>query len=90
MSLEINGINNYNPFYAKPVKEREANPVYGGNNFFVNPGAELTGVVNGLGINIPKNHSYTSDVDGTQVSMGLDGVGLAHRNPNEYGLHLIA
>lgn len=37
----INAINgyqqNYNYFQAKPVQEREAKPVYGGENFFVNP-----------------------------------------------------
>ena len=34
----INGYeNNYNYFQAKPVKEREARPIYGGDNFFVNP-----------------------------------------------------
>ena len=35
----INGYyQNYNYFQAKPVNEREARPVYGGdNNFFVNP-----------------------------------------------------
>ena len=34
----INGYEqNYNYFQAKPVTEREARPVYGGdNNFFVN------------------------------------------------------
>ena len=37
----INGYEqNYNYFQAKPVTEREARPVYGGdNNFFVNPPA---------------------------------------------------
>lgn len=85
----IDAISNYNFFKAKPVGERGANPIYGGNNFFVNPGKELTGITNGFGISIPQNHSYTTDVDGTQVAMGQDGVGLAHRNPNEYNLHLI-
>ena len=86
----VNGLeNNYNFFQAPQVKERGANPVYGGENFFVNPGTEITGFTNGLGISIPENHSYTTDVDGTRVSMGLDGVGLAHRNPSEYTLHLI-
>ena len=86
----INGLENgYNFFQAPRVKERGANPIYGGNNFFVNPGAELTGITNGFGISIPQNHSYTTDVDGTQVALGQDAVGLAHRNPAEYKLHLI-
>ncbi len=36
MVAPING-QYYNYFQAKPVTEREAKPVYGGNNFFVNP-----------------------------------------------------
>ena len=31
-----------------------------------------------------------TDIDGTRVAMGQDGVGLAHRNSAEYGFHLIA
>ena len=86
MSLGINAIQN---FFTKPVNEREAGNT-GRVNFFVNPGTEVSGVSNGYGISIPKNHSYTTDTDGTQVAMGQDGVGLAHRNPEEYGLHVIA
>ena len=88
----VAGINAIQNFFTKPVTEREAGGAgrVGGNNFFVNPGTELTGVTNGFGISIPKNHSYTTDTDGTRVAMGQDGVGLAHRNPNEYGLHVIA
>ena len=37
MSLEINGVQNYNYFQPKPVDERNARPVWGGENFFVNP-----------------------------------------------------
>jgi hypothetical protein len=38
MSLEVNGIQNYNYFQPKPVDERNASPVWGGdNNFFVHP-----------------------------------------------------
>ena len=90
MVAGINGFEKFNFFQAKPVNERGANPVYGGNNFFVNPGAELTGITNGLGITIPQNHSYTTDVDGTKVALGQDGVGLAHRNASEFSLHVIA
>ena len=90
MGLGIDAIQKFNLFNTKPVTEREGSSRVGGNNFFVNPGTELTGVTNGFGINIPKNHSYTTDVDGTRVAMGQDGVGLAHRNPEEYGLHVIA
>ena len=42
MALEINGIQNYNYF---PVDERNARPVYGGENFFVNPRPEITSYV---------------------------------------------
>jgi len=45
---------------------------------------------NEYGISIPENHSYTTDESGTKVSLGQDGVGLAHKNPNEYKFHLIA
>ena len=45
---------------------------------------------NQFGISIPQNHSYTSDESGNKISVGQDGVGLAHRNPDEFGLHLIA
>ena len=59
----------------------------------VNPtrvaGVQPTG--NEYGISIPTNHSYTTSEDGaTKISMGQDGIGLAHRNPDEYGFHLIA
>ena len=37
MSLEVNGIQNYNYFQPKPADERNARPVWGGENFFVNP-----------------------------------------------------
>jgi hypothetical protein len=50
--------------------------------------AETTG--NQFGISIPQNHSYTNDENGNKISLGLDGVGLAHKNPNDYKLHLIA
>ena len=57
----------------------------------VNPtrvaGVETT---NPYGISIPQNHSYTTDESGNQVALGQDGVGLAHRNSDEFNLHLIA
>ena len=45
---------------------------------------------NQYGISIPQNHSYTNDENGNKISLGLDGVGLAHKNPKDYNLHLIA
>jgi hypothetical protein len=42
------------------------------------------------GINIPQNHSYALGENGDKVATGQDGVGLAHRDPNEFKLHLIA
>ena len=91
MGLGIDAIQKFNLFNTKPVQEREAGGAgrIGGNNFFVNPGTELTVVTNGYGISIPKNHSYTTDTDGKRVAMGQDGVGLAHRNPEEYQFHAI-
>lgn len=31
------------------------------------------------GISIPTQHSYVNDENGNKISMGQDGVGLAHR-----------
>ena len=45
---------------------------------------------NEYGIAIPQNHSYTLGVNGDKIATGQDGVGLAHRDPNEFKLHLIA
>lgn len=45
---------------------------------------------NEYGISIPRNHSYTTDETGSRVALGQDGVGLAHKNPEEYNFHLIA
>ena len=45
---------------------------------------------NPYGISIPQNHSYTQSENGDKIATGQDGVGLAHRNPNEFNLHLIA
>lgn len=50
--------------------------------------AETTG--NQFGISIPQNHSYTNDENGNRISLGLDGVGLAHKDPKDFNLHLIA
>lgn len=46
-------------------------------------------VNNQYGISIPKNHSFTTDENGNKISLGQDGVGLAHRNSDEFKLHLI-
>lgn len=40
---------------------------------------------NEYNISIPQNHSYTTDGNGNKIAMGQDGVGLAHRNPEEFG-----
>ena len=60
--------------------------------FTVNPTrvAQPQATGNEYGINIPQNHSYTTGENGDKISMGLDGVGLAHRNPDEFNLHVIA
>ncbi len=42
------------------------------------------------GITIPTQHSFVNDESGNKISLGQDGVGLAHRNSNEFNLHLIA
>ena len=45
---------------------------------------------NEYGISIPQNYSYTQSENGDKIATGQDGVGLAHRNPNEFNFHLIA
>lgn len=45
---------------------------------------------NSYGINIPKNIEYTTDGNGNQISLGQDGYQLAHRDPSEFKLHVIA
>ena len=42
------------------------------------------------GISMPGQIGYVSDEGGNKISLGQDGVGLAHRNPNEYGFMAIA
>ena len=86
----VAGINAIQNFFTKPVTEREGSSRIGGGNFFRAPGVQPASTSNPFGISIPQNHSYTTDVDGTRVAMGQDGVGLAHRNQDEYRLHLIA
>ena len=45
---------------------------------------------NEYGISIPQNYAYTTDENGNKISLGQDGVGLAHRNKGDYNLMLIA
>ena len=42
------------------------------------------------GISIPTQHSYVDDGNGNKISMGQDGVGLAHRDAKDYGFMLVA
>lgn len=42
------------------------------------------------GISIPTQHSYVNDENGNKISMGQDGVGLAHRDAKDYGFMLVA
>ena len=83
LKSSINGLN------VKPINAEEQLGKLGG--LTVNPtrvaGVETT---NSYGISIPQNHSYTTDESGNQVALGQDGVGLAHRNSDEFNLHLIA
>ncbi len=57
----------------KPTAPRVA-PVSTGNEF---------------GISMPGQIGYVSDEGGNKVSLGQDGVGLAHRDPKEYGFMAI-
>lgn len=41
------------------------------------------------GISMPGQIGYVSDESGNKISLGQDGVGLAHRNPDEYGFMAI-
>lgn len=42
------------------------------------------------GISIPGQVGYVLDEGGNKISLGQDAVGLAHRDPNEYGFMEIA
>lgn len=42
------------------------------------------------GISIPKQIGFVSDEGGNQISLGQDGVGLAHKDPNEYKFMAVA
>lgn len=42
------------------------------------------------GISIPTQHSYVNDESGNKISLGQDGVGLAHRDAKDYGFMSIA
>lgn len=44
---------------------------------------------NEYGISMPGQIGYVSDEGGNRVSLGQNGVGLAHRDPNEYGFMAI-
>jgi len=45
---------------------------------------------NEWGISIPSNFGFTTDESGNKVSLGQDGIGLAHKDPSEFKLMLIA
>lgn len=45
---------------------------------------------NQYGIAIPQNYGFTTGENGDKISVGQDGVGLAHKDPSEFKLHLIA
>lgn len=47
-------------------------------------------VDNEYGITIPQNYSYTTGENGDKIATGQDGVGLAHRDANDYNFMLIA
>ena len=42
------------------------------------------------GISIPTQHSFVNDENGNKISMGQDGVGLAHRDAKDYGFMMVA
>lgn len=42
------------------------------------------------GISIPGQVGYVTDEGGNKISLGQDGVGLAHKDPNEYGFMAVA
>ena len=76
MVAPINGYENYNYFQAKPVTEREARPVYGGDNFFVNPPA---------GAYYPPQDLFSGKTTGISnlvdsASIGAGGVREVHQN----------
>ena len=44
---------------------------------------------NEYGISMPGQVGYVADEGGNRISQGQDGVGLAHRDPKEYGFMVI-
>ena len=42
------------------------------------------------GISIPGQVGYVTDEGGNKISLGQDGVGLAHRDPKEFGFMAVA
>ena len=48
------------------------------------------GLTVGPKVTIPTQHSYVDDGNGNKISMGQDGVGLAHRDAKDYGFMLVA
>ena len=45
---------------------------------------------NEFGISMPGQIGFVNDEGGNKISLGQDGIGLAHRNPKEYGFMAIA
>ena len=93
----VQGINgaqsNYNFFQVKPVNEREAGgtgAIRGGNNFFVNPGTEISGFYGEYGVGIKHIFSTTNDVDGTTIVSGAYGEGVFSGDSTGHALFTIA
>ena len=68
--------NNYNFFQAKPVTERKARPIYGGENFFVNPP---------VGFTYPPQDVFSSNTSGlsglvANAPIGAGGSREIHQN----------
>lgn len=65
------------------VEQPKENP-YGQFGTLTAPNVEPARTNNEYGISIPKNYSYVPSEDGsTKIATGNDGVGLAHKDPNE-------
>ena len=81
MLNSINGYyQNYNYFQAKPVNEREAKPIYGGNNnFFVNPP---------VGAYYPEQDIFSSKTSG--ISALVDGATAGISGARDVQQNLVA
>ena len=84
--MAIDAINKFMPFLGRnqavnPIREKQAEPNNGVQQF--QPMAPVSNN-NPFGISIPGQVGYVNGLNGEKISMGQDGVGLAHKNKLEH------